>query len=729
MGVPADLRLIETRGALADESALTGESLPVEKDARSKLDVSTPVADRRTLLHAGTVLRSGRATGVIVATGAATEIGRIASSLAWDRSAPAPLVRRLDTFARWLGLAVLAIIAGLVAVQMLQGVPPLQILLVAVALMVSAIPEGLPVAITVALSVATHRMARRNVIVRSLPAVEGLGSCTLIASDKTGTLTQNRLTVRRLAVADEAGRLSEPFRPEHAASRTGEAVELLRLAAICNEAELHGDGRATGDAVDLALLETAAAMGVDIRGERRQSIANRIAYEPERRYAAVFIEADGAVRAVVKGAAETVLPMCAIADPGRAHDDAEALAADGYRVIALATGAVASPDETGLNRLGLAGLLGIIDPVRPEVPEAIGHCRSAGISVRMVTGDHPATALSIARGLGIAGDRSEVAIGADLTACADDRLAFDERIRRTLVFARVDPLQKLDIVGSLRRQGHIVAVTGDGVNDAPALKAADIGVAMGRGGTDVARDAADLVLTDNNFAAIVAGIEEGRVARDNVRKVITLLLATGAAEIALFVLAVFAGLPAPLTAVQLLWLNLVTNGIQDVALAFERGEPGILERPPRPPSQPLVDRWMAEQIVLTGLAAGFLSFLLWVWALGQGMGEAEARNLTLLMLVLFENVYVLSVRSESRAFYRVPVAANPYLVWGVLGSLALHVAAMFWSGLGGVIGAMPSSAGHWLMALAAAVVAVLVAEAHKAWRALLRQPPSATVTE
>jgi magnesium-transporting ATPase (P-type) len=742
--VPADLRLLGAQELSVDESLLTGESVPVAKQADAVLDAETPLAERHNMLYAGTTVLSGRVTAV-AATGRSTEIGRIAEVLARGEGAPPPQGVRLERFSRVIGVATLVLIGLLGAVQLAQGLPLATVFLVAVALAVAAIPEGLPVAITVALAIATKRMARRNVIVRALPAVEGLGACTLIACDKTGTLTCNELTIKKVrlfgagvpAVPVEVG--GEGYLPEGAVTVAGrdllpdQQAALERLAAtgtLCNEASLRVTAGAVehlGDTVDVAFLVLAVKLGLDpylLRTAAPQ--VGMIPYEPQRRFAATFTREEaasdpsGADTAVarVKGAAEIIVPMCDGIDRARVLAEADRMAADGYRVLAVACGpvplaAALATDRQALHGLELLGLAGLIDPVRPEVPAAVSRCRAAGIDVRMVTGDHPGTALAIARELGMEAAPDNVVTGADLAAAGANGPAFDRLVAEARVFARVEPVQKLAIVQALQRHGHTVAVTGDGVNDAPALSAADIGVAMGRDGTDAARGAADLLLADDNFASIVAGVEEGRVAYANVRKLIFLLIATGLGEIVLFLLSIGAGLPLPLSAVQLLWLNLVTNGIQDVALAFERGEPGVLDRPPRPADEPLFERRMIAQVLVAGVYMGAAAFAFYAWSLERGMDGTMARNLLLLLMVLFENAHALNARSETRSVLGVPVAANPFLIVAILGAQGLHIAAMYLPGLSGLLDVQPIGLGDWVAVAAVAVSLILVMEAYK----------------
>lgn len=753
--VSADLRLVDSRELVIDESLLTGESTPVGKDASAVLADETGLAGRKNMLFAGTSVLAGRARALVVATGAATEIGRIAQVLAPAEAQPLPLIRQLDRFSRLLGLATVVLI-GLVAVaQALQGTPLVTVFLVAIALAVAAIPEGLPVAITVALAIATGRMHRRNVIVRSLPAVEGLGACTMIASDKTGTLTCNELTLQKAVLFDAGLATAEVdidgvgYRAVGGCSVDGEPADaacLARLAALaqtaslCNEASYvpSDDGAIrSGDTVDIAFLVFAAKLGLDGAGLRQgQENLHAIPYEPERRFGAVWMRdgQTGAVSAHIKGAAETILPMCRNVDANVATREVHRLAEAGYRVLAVATRPIAGADFSGADVAGLdvmplrdfelLGLVGLMDPIRPEVPEAIRMCGQAGISVAMITGDHPTTALAIARQLGLAQDGSAVAGETDIRAASAHPEDFARFVAQKRVFARVAPVQKLEIVRAFQRQGHVVAVTGDGVNDAPALSTADIGVAMGRSGTDVARDAADLIVADDNFASIVSGIEEGRVAYDNVRKLIYLLVSTGFGEIVLFVLAIIFALPIPLFAVQLLWLNLVTNGIQHVALAFEKGEPGIGRRPPRPPGDRLFDRRMVAQVAIAGLYMGGVSCLAYGWFLECGMSVEEARNLVLLLMVLFENVHALNVRSERQSVFCVPLRANPFLICAIAGAQLLHVAALFTPGLSSVLRVTPMDLPDWGLVALLATSLIVVMEIFKKIYARLSEPPA-----
>lgn len=731
--VPADLRIISEIEARVDESVLTGESEPVSKDPAQLTDDNAPVGDRFNMLYAGTSVVNGRITAVVAETGLSTQLGQIARSLS-EASALPPLVARMRSFTTRLALFMVVFIVALGAAELIRGTDTGDVVLLAIALAVSAIPEGLPVGVTVALSIASRRMAGRNVIVRLLPAVEGLGACTVIATDKTGTLTVNRMTVKRVVLPDgyeaevtgEGLELIGDVIGKDGIGETGRESEIRSLATagvLCNEAQLRvidkeNEVVAVGDTVDAAFLVFGEKLA--IRRMESEDAAPRtglIPYESARGFAASYNKSSGTTHCSVKGAVELVLGMCLGADREAVLAQTDHLAGLGFRVIALAAGTVADiepgsviPQPSGLEFLGLVGL---IDPVRRDVPEAIQRCRDAGVDVKMVTGDHPVTALAIARQLGIAEDESQVVSGRELSS--GDIGA--DRVASASVFARVEPSQKTDIVTSLQATGHYVAVTGDGVNDAPALRAANIGVAMGPGGTDVARDASDLILADDNFASIVNGIEEGRTAYDNVRKIVWLLLATAFGELVLFLLSTITGQPVPLTPVQLLWLNVVTQGIQDVALAFERREPGVLRRPPRSPLEQILDRRMIEQIVLSGTVMGVGAFLVYYWLLNvSGWDQFAASNVLLLVMVLFENVHVFNSRSELRSVFRVPLSANPWVVGAVILAQSVHIGAMYTPGLRTVLDVEPVNAGTWIIMLGISLSLLLTAELYKRFR-------------
>jgi len=739
--VPADLRLLVSHDLEVDESLLTGESLPLVKDSHVVLDADIALGDRINMLFTGTLVNRGRARGVVVSTSINTELGKIAADVLFKPSPRAPLQVRMDRFTH--RVAIFVGIAALImfAVAAMRGTPFDEVFLLAVALAVSVIPEGLPVALTVALAIGMRRMAKRNVIVRRLLAVEALGSCTFIATDKTGTLTVNQLTVRCIAFPNkDVWEVSgEGVVPEGIISKpqgTPSVEEKALLERLCQVAVLTNEGflgrsdagwSHDGDAVDVAFLVMAHKSGV-FKTEMTNTFPeiSTIPYESERLFSASLNEVNGQTCAFVKGALERLLPMCmSMALPGKdvvleadlIEQQAHSLASGGYRVLALAAGVIEQAlgetfSEEHLKGLTLIGLVGIIDPLRTEAKGAIMACRQAGIEVAMITGDHPATAFAIAHELGIVDRADQLVTGPDLRQAIDSGTV-DQLTHKARVFARVGPHQKLDIVQSLQRNGHFVAVSGDGANDAPALRAAQVGVAMGLSGTDVARETADLIITDDKFDSIVAGVEEGRVAYANVRKVIFLLISTGAAELVLFTLALLSGMPLPLIAVQLLWLNLVTNGIQDVALAFEPGEGDELRYPPRPPQEPIFNRIMIERVVISALVIGGVAFAVFQWLIARGFNLDEARNGTLLLMVLFENVHVFNCRSEVRSVFRHNPLRNPILLFGTAIAQLVHIGAMYTPWLSDVLNIQPVTPEHWLELLGIALTVLVVMELHK----------------
>jgi magnesium-transporting ATPase (P-type) len=731
--IPADLRLIRTHNLEVDESLLTGESLTVLKQAEWRGDPTTPLADRLNMAYAGSIVLRGRGRGVVAATGSATAVGELALDMMATEGGKPPLLRRMERFSRVIALVVVIAAAAISSVAIfIYGYPLHEMFFFGVALAVSAIPEGLPVAMTVTLAVATHRMALKQVIVRRLPAVEGLGSCTLIASDKTGTLTCNELTVRQIDLpSGETFEVTgEGFTPTGHVLFEGKIISpdhfnldrLARAAVLCNEADLHrhkGYWSWRGDPTDIALLSMTHKLG----WTRETTLnlypqINEIPFEPEHRFAANYHLVREQIYVFVKGAPERVLPMCNLQtdDPHSPWIKAQHMAEEGYRVLALAEGQVPQtvdsrtvpPEPTNLT---LLGLIGMIDPLRPGVKAAIADCHGAGILVWMITGDHPATALTIARNLGLVTEASQVVTGQQLEDCLPQDL--ESLIKDRYVFARITPHQKLQLVNAARYSGHFVAVSGDGVNDAPALRAANIGVAMGRGGTDVAREAAELVISDDNFSTIVAAVEEGRIAYDNIRKVIFLLVSTGAAEIFLIGLSISAGLPLPLLPVQLLWLNLVTNGIQDVALAFETGEGDTLKRYPRSPREPIFNRLMLERTLISAAVMGGVGFGLFMWLLRSGWSEFSARNTLLLLMVLFENVHISNCCSESKSVFKLSPFRNPTLLIGTSTAFMLHVLMMHLPGGMSLLSVEPVNVQTWGILASLSITILMASEFHK----------------
>ncbi len=735
--VPADIRILKQINLLADESLLTGESNDVMK-ITEKIEKQLPVSDRENMLYAGSIITSGRGLGVVAETGLRTEIGKIAEEVtSLERTKP-PLIRRMERFSGQISVIILFVCAIIALVEFSRGSSVIEVFFLAVALAVSSIPEGLPASLTVALSVGMSRMAKRNVIIRKLPAVEGLGSCTLIASDKTGTLTVNKQTVKVLYLSDGSkfyvtgeGYAGEgeiiPRRKKYLLS---DAHDLVKCAVICNEGSLvkkNDKWTWHGDAIDVAMLALGYKYGMkpyDV--EKNIKILKEIPFESERKFSATFYRDGPGVRVAVKGALEVILHFCSYmkvrdklvdADHKRIERQLKRLSSTGHRVIALAEGKICpKPEneyyETDLKGLTFLGLTGLIDPLRPEATDAVSTCKKAGIKVIMITGDHPETSFTIGKNLNIVKSRNEVIEGRELSAIDGHSEKFVEAVNKATVFARVAPLQKLQIVDALSQSGNFIAVTGDGVNDAPALKKAHISVAMGSG-TDVAKDVSSMIVVDDNFASVVAGVEEGRYAYDNIRKVVYLLLATGAAEIVLFLLALMFNQPIPLLAVQLLWLNLVTNGIQGVGLAFEKGEKETMQKPPRKPDEGIFNRLMIEETVISGFSMGVIAYAFWYVMLENGVTEFSARNIVLLLMVLFENIHVFNCRSEYKSAFKIPLSNNILLITGVIAAQALHIISMNIPIMQEILGLEPVGLREWLYLLFFSASILLIKEVYK----------------
>jgi magnesium-transporting ATPase (P-type) len=734
--VPADLRLLKTRNLQIDEAALTGESVPVDKDS-APVTADAVIAERHGMAYSGTVVTYGQATGVAVATGTRTEIGRIGALVAGVQGIATPLTRKLDQFATRITVvivigAVLTFLFG----YLVHDFPAIEIFLAVVGLAVSAIPEGLPAIVTITLAIGTTRMAARNAIVRRLPAVETLGSVTVICSDKTGTLTKNEMTVVRAALpartlqVEGAGYAPEGrFMQDGAAVETGaeDLAEFARCALLCNDAQLrHADGHwtLTGDPTEGALLVLGLKAGLDPAiVQAALPRVDAIPFESEHRYmATLHHDHAGHARVYLKGAPEQVLALCTSMADGRPFDRAfweaqiEAAARAGQRVLALARGempagttALAMADITP--RFALLGLAGMIDPPRPEAIEAIADCRAAGIAVKMVTGDHSVTAAAIGAQLGLAHEHA--LDGREIEQLDDAQLG--SRVQQTDVIARASPEHKLRLIAALRARGNVVAMTGDGVNDAPALKSADIGVAMGRKGTDAAREAADLVLTDDNFASIDLAVREGRTIFDNIKKSLLFILPTNGGEAGVILLAVFLGLALPVTAAQILWINMVTTVTLAIALAFEPPEPGVMQRPPRPPAEPLITKLLLARVVYVSLLMMAMAFWVFEWELARGQSLEAARTAAVNMLVVGELVYLFNSRHfVAHSLARDTLTANPIALWASVVLIVLQLAFTYAPPLQFMFRTVPLDAASWAVILGLGMVKFLAVEAEKA---------------
>ena len=691
--VPADLRLIRARDLRIDESALTGESVPVEKDEAS-VPRDAVLAERDDMAYASTLVTYGTGAGLAVATGDGTEVGKISQLIQQAHDLKTPLTRKIDQFSKVLLVVIVVLAALTFVVGLVRGEDLVEMFKASIALAVAAIPEGLPAAVTVTLAIGVNRMAKRRAIIRKLPAVETLGSTMVICTDKTGTLTQNEMTVQRLVAGGDESRVSGVgYGPagEIEPGPSSAAREVLLAGLLCNDTaltETDGQYEVAGDPTEAALLTSAAKAGLD-RAAQQEALPrlDAIPFESAYQYMATLHDAGDGRRVVyLKGAVEKVLARCTAAvgpagepaalDAAAVAADVDTLAADGLRVLAFARGA--RPDGTdhlghkdvagGLTFLGLQAMM---DPPRPEAIAAVAACHHAGISVKMITGDHAVTATAIAREIGIAGAGDAAVTGAEMAALHDRE--FIEVADGTNVFARVTPEQKLRLVEALQSKGQVIAMTGDGVNDAPALKQADIGVAMGITGTDVAKDAADMVLTDDDFASIEAAVEEGRGVFDNLVKFIAYALPTNVGQGLVLLAGIVLGTALPIEPLQILWINMITAVLLGLGLAFEPKEPGIMDRPPRAPGSAIVTRGVMIRIVVAGLILLVCAFGIFEWAEGRGLGDAGARTAAVNVFMSVQVFYLFACRSLRRSLFTYNPFSNPIILLGVGVVIALQL--------------------------------------------------------
>ncbi|WP_396434650.1 cation-transporting P-type ATPase [Limnohabitans sp.] len=664
--VPADLRVIEARGLAAQEAILTGESVPVEKN-KNPVAADAALGDRRSMLWSGTLVTQGTARGLVVATGAGTEIGRIGGLLAGVEQLSTPLVAQIDQFTRWLSFLILLLAALLLAWgYFVVHMPFSDLFMAVVGVAVAAIPEGLPTVMTITLAIGVQAMARRKAIVRRLPAIEAIGSVSVICTDKTGTLTRNEMVVAAAQTATGSFAIAgEGYAPEGSITPAGDLGQLALAAALCNDARLHrkdGVWAVEGDPMEGALLAFAAKVG----GQQAAQRLDAIPFDSRHRFMAVLSEGASGRLTHVKGAPERVLRMCAGLDHAHWHKLAETLAKRGLRVLAFAqraeTGEQIDPKalEGGLSFLGLVGL---IDPPRPEAIAAVAQCRAAGIRVKMITGDHAGTAAAIGAQIGLANTK-RVLTGADLDKLDDAQLALE--VLDVDIFARTSPEHKLRLVTALQAHGLSVAMTGDGVNDAPALKRADAGIAMGLKGSEAAKEAADLVLSDDNFASIAAAVREGRTVYDNLKKVISWTLPTNAGESMVIVLALLLGLAMPVTAVQILWINLITGITLGLALAFEPTEAGTMARPPRARNAPILSGGLVWHVVLVATLFMAAVFGVFTYATGKGYPLALAQTMAMNTLVVLEIFHLFFIRNIHSSSLTWAAARGTKVVWSVV---------------------------------------------------------------
>ncbi|HSW62281.1 MAG TPA: cation-transporting P-type ATPase [Dissulfurispiraceae bacterium] len=733
--VPADMRLFQTRDLQIDESALTGESVPVHKKS-DILDHDTGLADRQNMAYASALVTYGQGVGIVVAIGDKTEVGRISELISSTESLETPLTRKIAHFSHILLYAILALAALTFIVGLIRGEPAYDMFMAAVALSVAAIPEGLPAAVTITLAIGVARMARRRAIIRKLTAVETLGSTTAICSDKTGTLTENQMTVQEIVAGGEQFEVSGAgYTPSGRILKQGVAVdasvspvlmECLKAGLLCNDSlllEKEGRWAVQGDPTEGALLVSAVKAGLDMATARIElPRVDAIPFESQHQYMATLhsrgTDKPGIV--YVKGSVEAIAERCvssldaegrlAELDAERIHRAVEEMAAKGLRVIAFAkreikqgTNELNHPDvAAGMTFLGLQGMM---DPPRQEAILAVQQCHTAGIRVKMITGDHALTASSIAQQVGLHNPFNVVS-GKAMMEVSDRELI--DIADRTTVFARVTPEQKLRLVEAMQAKGHVVAMTGDGVNDAPALKRADIGVAMGIIGTDVAKEAADMVLTDDNFASIEAAVEEGRGIFDNLTKFIVWTLPTNLGEGLVILAAIFAGVTLPILPVQILWINMSTALLLGLMLAFEPKEPGIMTRPPRDPKAPILTRVLVWRLFIVGLLLLAGAFGLFEWELRRGTAVAEARTVAVNLFVLVQLFYLFNCRSMTQSMFRVGFFSNPMLFGGVAIMLLLQLMFTYLPAMNLMFQSAPISLDAWGRILAVSVIAFFV---------------------
>ena len=738
--VPADLRLFQVKELRIDEAMLTGESVPTQKSTAAVTE-QAGVGDRSGMAYSGTLVTAGQASGVVVATGDGTEIGRISALLSHVQTLTTPLLRQMAVFGKWLTMAILLIAAATFGFGvLLKGYTAAEMFLAAVGLAVAAIPEGLPAIMTITLAIGVQRMARRNAIVRRLPVVESLGSVTVICSDKTGTLTRNEMTARMVATASGLFQVSGGGYDPHGEFLLDEEridpqdypllQELCRAASLCNDAAVEcKDGRweMRGDPTEGALITLALKAGLDLKLQDEEwPRTDVIPFESEHRYmATMHHDHAGHGFIYIKGAPERLLEMCSCQrmrgedvplDAGYWQEQMDAMARQGNRLLALAfKGAMDHKRELNFDDvrsgLTLLGIVGLLDPPRDEAIQAVGQCQQAGIRVKMITGDHAVTALAIGQQMHI-GDGTANLTGAELDDLDDTALA--QRIEDVDIYARTSPEHKLRLVKALQAQGHVVTMTGDGVNDAPALKRADVGIAMGQKGTEVSKEAAEMVLTDDNFASIASAVEEGRTVYDNLKKAILFILPTNGGEAFTLVAAILLGRALPITPVQILWVNMITAVTLALALAFEPPEAKVMQRPPRDPRAPILSKMLVWRIVFVSAIIVAGVFGLFLWYRNQGADLAYARTVAVNTLVMFEIFYLFNTRyiTQSVLNWR-GLFGNPYVLWAIAALVVMQMLFTYTAPAQALFGTAPLALATWGIILPVAATVLVVVELEK----------------
>ncbi|MGD9722636.1 MAG: cation-translocating P-type ATPase [Pirellulales bacterium] len=747
--IPADARLIESYSVAVQEAALTGESVPVEKDEQVVLDQATPLGDRRNMVYMGTVVASGKGRGIVVATGMATELGRIAGMLQRHEPEPTPLQRRLAELGRILIVICLVVVAVIFALQILRGGDLAEAFMVSVSLAVAAVPEGLPAVVTIALALGLQRMVKRNALVRRLPSVETLGSVTVICSDKTGTLTRNEMTVREMVIGGTRYRVSGTgyvprgqFVQQPAGAVDGCVTPAdvdpgsdlhlaLTIGAWCNNSQLipRGDGGddgwdVIGDPTEGALVVAARKAGIEVAGRGRR-VEYEMPFDSARKQMSIVIRVDGRTVLYTKGAPEVILEksrseqVSGAITPLTEDRRREILAANSrmaeqaLRVLALAYRPDPPDRSDGApeSQLVFVGLVGMIDPPREEAKLAVAKCRDAGIQPVMITGDHPATALAIARDLGMVSPEDLALPGSQLEDMSDADLI--RQVEHIAVFARASAEHKLRIVRAWQARCQIVAMTGDGVNDAPAVKAADIGIAMGITGTDVTKEASDMVLTDDNFASIVSAVEEGRGIFDNIRKVLQFLLSCNFGEILLMLVAILAGWPTPLLPIQLLWINLVTDGLPALALSLEPPEPDVMRRKPRRSDESILSLGLGLSIVWQGALVGAVGLIAFAFGYLQHGDVERARAMTFCVIVYAELLRALAARSQTMTLWELGPFSNPQVLLAIVVSGMLQVSVAVIPFTQRVFDVPAHTAAEWMVVVLLALAPVTLIDVGK----------------
>ena len=727
--IPCDMRIISSSNLQVDESILTGESISIHK-MDTIIPKETSLQERSNMLYAGSSIVTGRARAIVVNTGLNTYVGQIAETVSKIKEEKSPLTIRMERLSKQISLLIIGVAILIAIVLIVKGYSYSEIFMSVIALTVSAMPEGLPLALTMALTITSNMMIKKKVIVKKLNYVESLGSCTVIATDKTGTLTVNEQTAKIIVLPNDNKYFVSGVgyknngEVEKVDLESREHIEKIILHGKLNNEAKKVKRNYVGDSIDIA-FQVLAEKANTYTDEYK--ILRSIPYESENKYSAVFYQYRGNVYCTVKGSFEVISSFCdkmivnnksIPISISSLNEQNEMLSMDGYRVIALASGKVENfkmkdfYNIEDIPKLTFEGMIGFIDPIRVEVGDAVKECHEAGIKVLMITGDHPLTAFSIAKELKIANDFSEVAAGEELLNCKND-LEFDKFIQNKKVFARVTPMDKLRIVESLKRSGEFVAVKGDGVNDAPAIRSGNIGISMGSG-TDTAKETSSMIIMDDNLKSIVSGIELGRTAYSNIRKVCFFLLSCGLAEVLFYVLSIASSLPMPLVAIQLLWLNFVTDGFQDVALSYEKGEKNIMKRKPISPNDSIFNRELFSEVLFSGLLIGVIVFGVWYILIEKmKMDISLARGYIMVLMVFIQNIHLFNCRSETRSAFNVPTTGNPLIVLTIVCSIGLQILVVQIPGLSNLLKTKPIPYQHVIILMLLSFIILVVMEIYK----------------